>query len=261
MDDPNAQNANPGDGGQNQNNGDGHQSLGWKTELPEALRGHEAFAAYNSKAELYKGVIDLHAQHKEALQKLADTEGRMSNYIPKLTDQSTDADKAAYRAALGIPDKAEDYEIVLPDGADDSLNKAFRAKALELGMPKEMAKGLGTWWNGMIETMVKTEQQRIEQAHNEALEALKREWGPDATVKAETIKKGYAALKSETFDSLMQTELTIGDKKVRLGDHPAMVSLILEIGKKVSPDSIVQGGPSGGQPPQDGVIRYNWGNS
>lgn len=253
MDDVNTQNANPGDGGDaTQQQGGQTQTLGWKTELPEAMRGHEAFANYQTKNDLWNGHIELTG-------KIKDLEGRAANSIPKLGENATDEEKAAYRAAIGVPEKADDYEIELAEGMDNTLAPWFKGVAHQLGIPKEIAKGLSAAWNGMIAQMAKADKDAAIKAHDEALTELKRLWGPDAEKNAETVKQGYKFFgDNPVLNELLQAEITIGGRKVKVGNHPGMVNLILEIGKKVSPDSTVQGGPGHGQPVNNGIIQYDW---
>lgn len=230
------------------------QTLGWRSELPTAMREHDAFKAYQTKNDLWNG-------HIEAVTKVRDLEGKLTSYIPKLADDANDEAKAAYRAAMGIPDSVDGYEVDLPDGDDGSLANWFKSQALDLGMPKEMAKGLSARWNTFIENVAKAETQRIQQDYDESLAAVRKEWGPEADAMAEKVKAGYKVFAdSKPLNDLLNAEIEMGGKKVKVGNHPGMVNLILEIGKKITPDRGIQGDPpSESQQPQNGVIAYDWG--
>lgn len=228
------------------------QGLGWKTELPANLREHEAFAGYETKNALWDGHIALVNAKKEL-------EGKLADSIPKLKENATAEEKTAFLKAIGVPDKADDYEIELAEGMDNSLAPWFKGIAHQLGMPAEMAKGLSGAWNTMIKQMAQADVEAANKAHDKALTELKKTWGADAEKNAETIKQGYKFFgDNPLLSELMQAEITIGDKKVKVGNHPGMVNLILEIGKKVTPDSTVQGGPGHGQPVINGIIQYDW---
>jgi hypothetical protein len=184
MSDTDTQNTNVGDGG-SQGAVDTQQQqtqpLGWKTELPEAQRGHEAFAPYTSKSELYKGHIDLYTKHSEAVQKLTDLEGKLSGYIPKLTENATDEQKAAYREAMGIPNSPDAYELdkpQLPDGLEYNadMEKWYRETAHKLGLPKDTAKALFGEYNGMIQTIARVQIEQAEKVRADGMEKLKTEW-------------------------------------------------------------------------------------
>jgi hypothetical protein len=210
----------------------------WTAQLSDDLKGNEAFTGY-------KTISDLAKDHLSLKGKATELEGKLtSDYIPKLTENATDEQKAAYRAALGVPDTPDGYEVDLPDGDDGSLSKWFKSQAHELGMPKEMAKGLSTQWNTMIGEMVKVEQQRLQKVHDESLSALEREWGANAPANKEAIKKAYQEFGGEELTQTMATEVTIGEKKIRIGDHPAFARTFLKIGKLMSPDSVSTGGQS-----------------
>lgn len=220
---------------------------GWKTELPTNLREHEAFAGYETKNQLWESHISLVNAKK-------DLEGKLSNAIPKLSENPTDDELAAYRQAIGVPDNPDDYEVELVDGMDDSMATWFKGTAHQLGMPKGMAKGLSAAWNSMLMQMVKAEQEAAIKTHDEALTELRKTWGEDAEKNAESVKAGYKVFgDSKALNELLQADITIGGKKVKVGNHPGMVDLILSIGKKVTPDTSVQGGPSKGDKPNVGM--------
>lgn len=255
MDTDTSQNAGTGDSGQDttqQQQGGTQEKLGWRTELPESLRGHEAFKNYQTKNDLWNG-------HLELAGKLKDLEGKLTDTIPKLKENATDEERAAFRAALGVPDKPDDYEIDLVEGMDNTLAPWFKDMAHKLGMPKEMAKGLSAAWNGMITQMITADKEAAIKAHDEALAGLKKTWGPDAEKNAESIRGAYKFFAGNpALDDLLNMDVTIGDKKVKVGNHPGMVDLMLQIGKKVTPDSAVQGGPGHGLPVNNGIIQYDW---
>jgi hypothetical protein len=216
------------------------ETLGWKTEIPGSLREHEAFAPYKTKDELWNG-------HIEAVSKIKDLEGKLAGAIPKLSENATADEKAAYLKAIGVPEKAEDYEIELKEGEDNALAPWFKEVAHKLGMPKDTAKGLSAAWNEMISRVTQAEAEKAQKDFDTANEELKKTWGNEAEANAETVKRGYKVFSDNpALQSLMDAEIKMGEKTVKVGNHPGMVNLILEIGKKVSPDTLFPGGPSGG---------------
>lgn len=225
--------------------GDVQQTLGWRAELPDPLKQHEVFTAYKTKNDLWNGHID-------AVTKLKEAEGKLANSIPKLAENATDEQKAAFRAALGVPEKAEDYEIELTEGMDNSLAPWFKNTAFKLGMPKDMAKGLSNAWNGMIAEIVKAKAENDLKSHNEAVTKLQTEWGDNANTNAEIVKKAYTEIAKEikTLEPLLLMEVDIGGKKVKVGDLPEMRETFLWIGKKMLPDSILSG-----TPPKEGEVK------
>ncbi len=220
----------------------GNEVPAWTAQLPDAHKGNEVFKGF-------KTIGDLAGDYLTKGTELDTLKAQVANSIPKLTENATDEQKAAYRAALGIPDKAEDYEVELVEGMDNSLEAWFRQTALELNMPKEIAKGLSAKWNGMLQEFVKAQDEAKVKAHNEAIDKLKNEWGDNANANAETIKIAYQSIIKgvPAFDSLLKTEVDVGGgKKTLLGDLPAMQELSLWIGKKMLPDTSLPGNPPGG---------------
>lgn len=92
-----------------------------------------------------------------------------------------DGDPAAFRTAmmkLGLPEKADMYELPVPEGDSGEFAKTAAAWFHEAGAPKGVAQKIAAKWNEFIAGQAKanTEAQTIKIAENEA--ALKREWGP-----------------------------------------------------------------------------------
>jgi len=89
-------------------NQDGNQDqLGWRAALPDEWKNHDFVKTYQKPGDFVKSAFEI-AQDRDGLK------ARLDNSIPKLTDQSTDAEKAAYYAAIGRPDKPEGYGIKKP---------------------------------------------------------------------------------------------------------------------------------------------------
>jgi hypothetical protein len=243
-DEANTQNTDTGDGGDG-----GNTQTSGLTQIPENIRGHEAFAGYKAMSDLWQGHIDLSTKTKDLESKLADS-------IPKLGENATDEQKAAYRAAMGIPEKADDYNIPLIEGMDNSLAPWFKEKAFARGIPKDIAEGLAADYNELLtKTLQELDEQRLKN-HNEAIDKLKNEWGDNANANAETIKIAYQHIVQgvPALDSLLKTEIDVGGgKKALLGDLPAMQELSLWIGKKMLPDTALPGNPPGGEKAKVGM--------
>ena len=128
------QNTSPGDGGGDPSVSD-PQKLGWRTELPEPMRGHEAFAGYKTKAELYQGHVQLATEKKDLETKIA------TNYIPKLAENATVEQKAEYYKAIGRPDSPDAYDLPKTDGVEQNadLVKAAKTWFHEAGLSQQQA--------------------------------------------------------------------------------------------------------------------------
>jgi len=230
----------------------GNEVPAWIAQLPDTHKENEAFKGF-------KTIGDLASDYLTKGTELETLKGQVANSIPKLAENATEEQKAAFRAAIGVPDKADDYEVELIEGMDNSLAPWFKNTALKLGMPKEMAKGLSAEWNGMLQEFLRTQDEARATAHNAAIEKLKNDWGDNANANAETIKIACQTIIKDvpTYDALLKTEVDVGGgKKVLLGDTPAMQELSLWIGKKMLPDTALPGNPPGGAVKTEPKMEY-----
>lgn len=223
---------------------DGQQTLGWRAELPDSLKQHEVFTAYKTKNELWNGHID-------AVTKLKEAEGKLSNSIPKLAPDAKPEDVQAYREATGVPAKADEYEVELPEGSTTELADWFKDVAFKAGMPKDMAKAISREWNSFVEKVDKAMAENAEKAIADRINTLKTSWGPDFNKNAETVKAAFTAFKDvEGLQELLTVKVGgTAEQPVLLGDHPAIMQVFLEIGKKILPDTIVPGSQQTGTIP------------
>jgi hypothetical protein len=211
----------------------------WIAQLPDDLKGNEAFTGYKTIGDLAKDALSF----KE---KATTLEGKLTtDYIPKLTENATDEQKAAYKAAMGIPDKAEDYEIPVPEGDTPELANELRQAAFTKGWPKGVVKELTEWWNGL--------QAKAVEKYNAELktrtEEVKTKWGADFPKNAEIVKNVFGHFKDKGIDQLAMIEVKGPDgKPMFLGNHPVIQEFFLEFGKAMLPDAGLRGGPAAAKP-------------
>lgn len=113
-------------GGDNGGGGDAD----WRDGLPEDLRGEDMFANYKTLGDFAKGHIET--------KKLASSKIAMPG--------DDDASRNAYMDAVRI-EKAEDYEIDVPDGMPQEFADGFRAKSHEIALFPWQVKELAAWNN------------------------------------------------------------------------------------------------------------------
>ncbi len=118
------------------------QSLGWRAGLPDDLKNNEAFTPY-------KTVGDLGKVHIETVGKVKELEGKLATAIIKPGEKATPEEQVAYRLAMGVPEKSDDYSFPKPEGVELSDKLVGWAKGVfhEVGMPKDMAEKVGAKWN------------------------------------------------------------------------------------------------------------------
>lgn len=253
-DEVNPQNAGAGDGGAQ--SGGTPPSLGWKTELPESQRSHEAFAPYTTKSDFHKGHVDLWSKYNEAVQKLTDAEGRLNNSIPKLAEDATPEQKEEFFKALGRPETPDQYEFKPINGEElnGKLVDWWKTYSFQEGLPKAVSEKAFQQFSGLISEIAKAENEQRLKVFNDAVEAQTKAWGTDASANTDTIKKVYEKFKTPAFDEMLQLEVDVGGKKVRIGDHPAMLEWALGVGKAMLPDTIPPGEQPKGQPVKPAMI-------
>lgn len=157
---------------------------------------------------------------------------------------ASEAERSAFNKAIGVPDKAEDYTIAVPTGADgepirgadgepikldETLLGKLRPKALELGAPKGVFEGLASEFVKMqLDEMADHDNQQ----KTLALETAKA-WGAQ---KADNLAAVDAAA---SHFKLSRDDLT-GLRNV-LGADKAL-NMLADIGRGMSEDRLLGGG-------------------
>lgn len=111
--------------------------------------------------------------------------------------------------------------------------------AYKLKLSKDQARGLYesvvSDLNSMIEKQDQSKQQQAEANDT----ALRKEFGDQFKEKATEAHRAYEQLGSKEFGDLLDS--------YGLGNHPDVVKTFLNIHEKISEDSLVEGGPGGGE--------------
>lgn len=158
----------------------------------EGLRTHQGLSKFKDVDALAKSYVELEK-----------TLGQKPGLKP-LTAESSAEDIAAYRKALGIPEKADDYdlgELSFPEHATPSSEQmnAFRGLAHELHLTPAQVQGILRWysldvsqgWTALNEAREAEAREQLAVLHKEygaetpqriqlAVEYLKRRFGPEA---------------------------------------------------------------------------------
>lgn len=116
------------------------QDASWLEAIPEEYRGDPNVTKYQSLEELVKGHVNLAKMRQQQTDGLVKVPG----------EDASEEEIAAFRAAIGVPESAEGYELPeIPEGAevDGNLVDAFRSTAQEMGLnPKQFQKAV-EWYN------------------------------------------------------------------------------------------------------------------
>ena len=160
----------------------------WKAALPQDLRDDPTVARLGSVADAMKMLV--HAQRLVGRDRVA---------IPGA--DAPEEDWNALHDRLGRPERPEDYDLALPEGApgdvpvDEALAGRFREQAHRLGLLPRQVQGLYAWFMG-------EQAQGAEVAASAAEEAgatLRREWGASYARNLDAARRAGRMLGGETL--------------------------------------------------------------
>lgn len=226
----------------------GNQAPGWIAQLPDDLKGNETFTGFKTIGELAKAHLDTSG-------KVAELEGKVANSIPKLTENATDEERAAYLAALGVPESPDGYEFEkpeLPEGMayDDNLEKWFRAVAHAEGIPKETAKKLYEAYNAYQSDYLKLLDKFRTDERTSHMETLKKEWANkfDDNVKIVQAAQEKIGLADPAMKEWLEAH--------NAGNDPVLIKWILANAHLYTNDNAPPGKPGTGQENKGTSMTY-----
>ena len=103
--------------------------------------------------------------------------GQKENILQLPKDKTDQKAWADLYSKLGRPEKADAYEVNVPEGGDPNVAAFSKEIFHEANLTVEQAKILSEKWTAKMSEMAQTEQQNKEIEHNKQFEKLKREWG------------------------------------------------------------------------------------
>lgn len=221
-------------------------SIGWRTELPTSLRDNEAFAGYETKNSLWEG-------HIAAVSKVKDLEGKLAGAIPKLTATSTDEEKAAYYAAMGVPESPDKYEFdrpKMPDGIpyNEAMENWFRKAAHKAGISQEAAKVLYGDYMQFGNAFLEQQQVQRQTTLAEGMKALEGEWGNKFEANCKVAQEVQKAI--GLADPAMKKVLSDHN----LENEPVIVKWLINLAPAYLGDNAPMGQPAGTKP--TGGLEY-----
>lgn len=178
----------------------------------------------------------------DMLQSYQGLEKLVGNPDARLTvpgEDATDDDWSALYSKLGRPENKDGYEFAMPEGLPEDFNYSedlrdgMRAWAHEAGLSPRQAQRLH---DGYVKHMADVQSNRaaeMQQAHTEAVNNLKREWGGKYDQNVE-----LAARAAETIGG----NDMLGLLEAGLGNNPIMIKALAKVGEMLGEDSLVGGG-------------------
>jgi hypothetical protein len=211
--------------------------------LPEDIRKEPSIASFKDPVALVKSYI--------SAQKMV---GKDKIVIPD-AKHATEEDWLGLFRKLGAPEKLEDYNFKLPEGAVDSeMDPEFltsvKEAAVKAGvLPHQFEKIFGAYY-GYAKKIADSSAQEASSRREADVDALKKEWGQafDAQVKRANI-----ALK-EFVKSPEDRQRVIEDG---LGSHPVLMKILANASKLLKEDTFLGHGDGvgAGITPEDALQK------
>lgn len=218
----------------NNNSNPGASDLGWRAALPDDLKNHELIKNFTKPGDAIRDYVTVKQEAAKMLK------------IPD--DQAPEDVKNEFYAKLGRPENPDKYELAKPDELPDSmydkeLAKDYAKTVFDLGLPKQKAQQLYSWYNNKIIAQIKQQKQATENL----LETLKQEpdWQGDNFKKnVDIAHNAWKQIADGDDKNFVDNAIVDG---VKLGDHPKFLKLFKKLGSKISDDTALQRGGGSGQ--------------
>lgn len=231
------------------------------TPLPEAMTTDEIFSGHKTVEELgeaYKGAssktyTDFMSEENRkdpAVTKYKTIDDFVTGYKSSVAlvgkkgiippdENSTETEIKAYHTALGVPETDKDYKLKALEGLHGDIKitpeveASFKTIAHKHNMTGKQAEGLfGEYYGMLSDALIKADKER-EVVTQETTAKLRNEWGKDFEVNSTIAKRLVAKFGGE------EGTLAFGD----LGNNPAVLKFLANLGKAISEDSFEGLGP------------------
>jgi hypothetical protein len=234
--DNNDDNAGDGKGDGDNGSDSGSDDSGFYDGFSPEVRNHPSIKKFKSAEEMGKGYLNLEKKIGE-------------KGIIKPREGAPKEEVDAYYQALGRPEAPDKYTWDTPENIHPAiqitpeLENSYRDVAFKLGLTSEQAAALRMYHLDSLTAQINTQEQAQKDALLKAETDLRKEYGAAFEEKVNTAKKVV-----DTFGGdAVKAELN----KNNLGNNPALVKMLADIGSKLGEDSIAKGGrPSGMMTPE-----------
>ena len=182
--------------------------------VPEEYRGKIAQKGFSNIEDVVKSYVNL-----ESMQ-------------GKRFDDLTADEIRSLHTKLGAPEDPSGYEIEVPaELGDTPLLDGYRQKAHELGVSKEVAENLASWFLANQLDQMNMQQATHNQSEAEKVAAVKKEFGAAFDARIELANKGLKHFGGE--------DLINSIRNAGLSNDLALIRAFSEVGKLISEDSFV----------------------
>lgn len=167
---------------------------------------------------------------------------RSGDLIPKLSEKADEKEIAEYRKQLGIPDKAEGYELKFDSGRvigeeDKPFVDEFLKVAHQSNMTQAQVKSALDWYYTDRDAQVQARNELDLQQREEALNELEEEWGSkNMGVYKNRIGNLLSKFPEAVRDAIMDARLSDGRA---LFNHPDILRGLVAIDLELDPAGTV----------------------
>jgi hypothetical protein len=198
----------------------------WVAQLEGDLQKDEVLTRYKTISELGKA-------HRELV-------GKLSGIVAVPGKDATAEDWAAYRKAIGVPEKATGYKLEvlkLPKEIqqDQKLQAEFLETSLKAGLTNQQANWLYLWYASNRVKAMAAEVKAVKTTDVEADQALRQKWG--ANYDRMIAFMGRAA---EPYWK-KYPDLVEAIRRSGLGNHVGLIEMLAELGQLQGEHPFVDG--------------------
>lgn len=213
----------------------------WQEQLPQELKGHEAF----------NGVSDVHALARENID-LKSKAGNVGDLVKIPGEGDSTEEHHAFWKRLGRPETASEYEITKDDVADgfipdeQAVNK-LKEIMFKAGVTKQAAKDFVKDFSTDIMAASSQRNEELRSQRQEELTKLReQEWRGQYDQNINLAQKGWRWLMEE---GLREKVIDSG-----LSEDPSWLKAMHRLGRQLGEETILQGAPT--PPPAEPTREY-----
>ena len=221
---------------------------GAASELPHAWM-NGLTTEQKADADLIKSLSKFERGIPDIVKSYAELEKKAGQAIVVPNEKATEEEKAAYRKAIGVPEKPEDYKLepaTLPEGltVDEAMQKQFLQIVHAAGLNPNQVNAINQWYMKTIGEQIVDAQKVVKTTRAEAEAAITKKYGLDRDA-----AKGYMERAFARYATPSLAEKYI---KTGLDNDPETIEMFINIGRDMGDHVFVDG--SRGEHLESGVV-------
>lgn len=234
-----ATNQQPANGGGTEGNGNVTPKP-WLEQVEQSLRGHEALKDLGGPNDLAKAYL-------KTRDEFTGLKGEFEGAIKPLGKDATPEQREAFYRALGKPEKPTEYAFPKVEGIerDPKFVEWAQNTLHKIGIPKEMGEQVAAQFDAFTLEMVKANNEAVAKAKTDAETKLKTELGAEYPAAVELTKR--------FLTKYAKPEDTAFLEESGMGNHPALIRMIVDFAKKTGEDTSLPRAVHKGDPPKVGM--------